>query len=245
MRLHLLEHEPFDIRRSNINIWAENKGYSVESTDVFKGVELPSPKDFDWLIVLGGFQHAWQEQKHSWLKAEKAFISEALATDKIILGICFGAQLLAEALGGRVFSNEKDEIGWYEVTLSKAGIDSFLFKNVPRKFLTFHWHSDHFTLVPGCTRLAFSEPTANQAFIAKNFRAAGLQFHPEFTIEQIRCLADAYGHEWQKDQYVASKPAVLSQCEQLTETYWLMEVLLDNMERQYQKTEVRQQRSEI
>ena len=245
MRLHLLEHEPFDIRRSNFSIWAENKGYYVESTDVFKGVELPSPKDFDWLIVLGGFQHAWQEQKHSWLKSEKALISEALATDKIVLGICFGAQLLAEVLGGRVFSNEKEEIGWYEVTVSEAGIDSFFFKNVPRKFLTFHWHSDHFTLAPGCTRLAFSKPTANQAFIANNARAVGLQFHPEYTIEMVRHFAVKYGHEWQKGQYVAGKQAVLSQCEELPETYWLMELLLENMERHYQKIEVRQQRSEI
>jgi len=232
MRLHLLEHEPFDIRRSNITIWAENKGYSIDSTDVFKGAKLPSQKDFDWLIVLGGFQHVWEEQKHPWLKAEKAFISEALSKDKIILGICFGAQLLAEALGGRVFSNEKEEIGWYEVTVSEAGIDSFLLKKVPRKFLTFHWHSDHFTLPPGCTCLAFSKPTANQAFIAGSCRAAGLQFHPEYTLQMVRHFAIKYGHEWQKDRYVAGKDAVLLQTGRLPETYWLMEALLDSMERQ-------------
>ena len=233
MRLHLLEHEPFDIRRNNISIWAEKKGYSVDSTDVYKGAKLPAKRDFDWLIVLGGFQHAWEEQKHPWLKAEKTFISEALSANKTILGICFGAQLLAEALGGRVFSNEKEEIGWYEVTVSEAGIDSFLLKNVPAKFMTFHWHSDHFTLPPGCTRLAFSDPTANQAFIANNRRAAGLQFHPEFTIEMVQDFAVEYGHQWRKDQYVAGKDAVLSQSRQIPHTYWLMELLLDNMERQY------------
>lgn len=233
MRLHLLEHEPFAVRRSNITRWAEKKGYSVDSTEVFRGTRLPSQDDFDWLIVLGGFQHAWEEQKHPWLKAEKAFISEALSHDKIMLGICFGAQLLAETLGGRVFSNEKEEIGWYEVTVCEAGIDSFLFKNVPQKFLTFHWHSDHFTLAPGCTRLAFSQPTANQAFIANNSLAVGLQFHPEYTIEMVRYFAVEYGHEWQKNQYVAGKQAVLSQTGQIPETYWLMELLLDNMERQY------------
>lgn len=233
MRLHLLEHEPFDMRRSNIIIWAENKGHSVESTDVFKGGKLPSQRDFDWLITLGGFQHAWEEQKYPWLKAEKAFISEVLSADKLILGICFGAQLLAEALGGRVFSNEKAEIGWHEVTVSEAGADSFLLKNVPQKFLTFHWHSDHFSLPPGCTRLAFSQPTANQAFIGDNSRAVGLQFHPEYTLEMVRYFADKYGHEWQKDQYVTGKDAVLSQLGQLPNTYWLMELLLNNMERHY------------
>ncbi len=233
MRLHLLEHDPIDIRRNNITIWAEKKGYSVGSSDVFKGAKLPPLKDFDWLIVLGGSQHAWQEQEHPWLAAEKKYISEALSQDKIMLGICFGAQLLAEALGGRVFSNQKEEIGWYEVTVSAEGEKSFLLKNVPPMFLTFHWHSDHFTLPPGCTRLAFSEPTANQAYTADNSRVAGLQFHPEYTIEMIRYFATDYGHEWQKDQYVAGKEAVLSQSKQITQTYWLMERLLDNMDREF------------
>ncbi len=233
MQLHLLEHDPIGIRQNNITTWAGKKGYAVERTDVFKGAKLPSQKDFDWLIVLGGFQHVWEEQEHPWLVEEKGFISEALSKDKIILGICLGAQLLAEALGGRVFSSEKEEIGWYEVTVIDEGKGSYLLKNVPRKFLTFHWHSDHFTLPPGCTRLAFSEPTANQAYIAKNSRVAGLQFHPEYTIELIRYFAIGYGHEWQKDQYVAGKKAVLSKSEQIPETYRLMELLLDNMDREF------------
>ena len=233
MRLHLLEHDPIGIRQNNITTWAGKKGYAVEWTDVFKGAKLPSQMDFDWLIVLGGSQHVWEEQQHPWLAAEKGFISEALSKDKIILGICLGAQLLAEALGGRVFSNENEEIGWYGVTVSDEGKGSFLLKNVPRTFLTFHWHSDHFTLPPGCTRLAFSEPTANQAYIAKNSRVAGLQFHPEYTIELIRYFAIEDGHEWQKDRYVAGKEAVLSKSGQIRDTYWLMEMLLDNMDREF------------
>ncbi len=233
MQLHLLEHDSIGIRQNNITTWAEKKGYSVGWTDVFKGAKLPAQKDFDWLIVLGGSQHVWQEQEHPWLVAEKKFISEALSKDKIILGICFGAQLLAETLGGRVFSSKQQEIGWYEVTVSAEGKGSYFLKNVPWKFLTFHWHSDHFTLPPGCTRLAFSEPTANQAYIAKNSRVAGLQFHPEYTIELIQYFAIEDGHEWQKDQYVAGKEAVLSKTEQIPETYWLMELLLDNMDREF------------
>ncbi len=233
MRLHLLEHDPIDISENNITIWADKKGYSVDRTDVFKGAKLPAQTDFDWLIVLGGSQHVWQEQEHPWLMAEKRFISETLAKDKIILGICFGAQLLAETLGGRVFSNKHEEIGWYAVTVSDEAKGSYLLKNVPRKFLTFHWHSDHFTLPPGCTRLAFSKPTANQAFIAKNSRVAGLQFHPEYTLDMIQYFAIEYGNEWQKGQYVSGKEAVLSTSGQFPETYWLMELLLDNMDREF------------
>ena len=132
-----------------------------------------------------------------------------------------------------MFSSEQEEIGWHEVTVSDKGKASYLLKNVPRKFLTFHWHSDHFTLPPGCTRLAFSEPTANQAYTVKNSPVAGLQFHPEYTIELITYFATNYGHEWQKDQYVAGKEAVLSKTGQIPDTYWLMELLLDNMDREY------------
>ena len=121
MSLHLLAHDPITIRQNNITIWADKRGYSVDRTDVFKKAKLPAQTDFDWLIVLGGSQHVWQKQEHPWLVAEKKFIAEALAKGKIILGICFGAQLLAEILGGRVFPNEKEEIGWYEVTISEEG----------------------------------------------------------------------------------------------------------------------------
>jgi GMP synthase-like glutamine amidotransferase len=233
MRLHLFEHEPFDIRQNNIITWAENKGYEINRTDVFKGDQLPSQNDYDWLIVLGGFQHAWQEQQYPWLAQEKQFILEALLAKKVILGICFGAQLLAEALGGRVFQNGKDEIGWRSVRLSPEGKRSFLFKNLPETFLTFHWHSDHFSLPPGCSGLAYSEPTPYQAYTHKAHRIAGLQFHPEYTIEMVRSFARDYGHEWKKDKYVAGKEAVLSASDKIPETYWLMEQLLDNMEREF------------
>ena len=236
MRLHLLEHDPIDIRRNNITAWAEKKGYAVRRTDVFTAAEMPSQNDFDWLFVMGGSQHAWEEQQHPWLVDEKRFISETLAADKIILGICFGAQLMAEALGGRVFPNEKQEIGWYDVHINYEGKHSFLFNNVPAKFLTFHWHSDHFSLPPGCEALAYSEPTPCQAYTHKDYRIAGLQFHPEYTIEMVRYFAGECGHEWKQDRYVGGKEAVLSKSEQLPETYWLMELLLDNMERHFGRT---------
>jgi len=233
MRLHLLEHDPIEIQRNNIITWAEKKGYAVRRTDVSTGAKIPAKNDFDWLIVLGGSQHAWEERKHPWLIREKRFISEILSADKIILGICFGAQLLAEVLGGRVFPNEKEEIGWYSIRLSPEGKQSFLFRNVPETFLTFHWHSDHFSLPRGCTVLAYSAPTPYQAYTHKDHRIAGLQFHPEYTVEMVKFFADECGHEWKKDQYVAGKEAVLSKSEKIPETYWLMEQLLDNMEREF------------
>lgn len=233
MRLHLFEHDPIDMSRTNITKWAEAKGYQITQTYVCNNEKMPAIDDLDWLMVMGGSPHAWEEDVHPWLAPEKEFIARALDNNKPILGICFGAQLLAEALGGSVFRNENEEIGWIEVTLSEDGKNSFLFQNVPETFLTFHWHSDHFSLPPGCTRLAYSEPSANQAYICKERPIAGVQFHPEYTRDMVKQFAREWGDEWQKGPFVADKEAVLAQTEKIPDTYWLMTTMLDNMVREF------------
>lgn len=229
MRLHLLEHDPDDFSKTNITAWAAKKGYKVSKTDVFKMEALPSLSNFDWLMIMGGAQHAWEEDAHPWLVNEKQFIKRVLADGKIVLGICFGAQLLGEALGGQVLANKHREIGWYSVFLSNEGKKSFLFKNAPETFLTFHWHSDHFSLPAGCTQLAFSKSSPNQAFIHNELPFVGLQFHPEYTLDMVRSFSRQYGHEWLPGPFVAGKEALLAKTEKIPETYWLMETLLDNM----------------
>ena len=154
IRIHTLEHDDWNFSRTNITRWAAGNDHKIASTDVFRSAPLPNLDDFDWLMVMGGSQHAWQEDINPWLLPEKRFISEALAAEKTVIGICFGAQLLAEALGGNLFTNEQPEIGWYDVNLTDEGRQSFLFKDLPETFFTFHWHSDHFSLPPGCARLA-------------------------------------------------------------------------------------------
>ena len=233
MKLHLLEHDPIDLSNTNMTVWAERKGYQISHTHVCNNEKLPAIDDFDWLMVMGGSPHAWQEDVNPWLPGEKEFIAGVIDSGKIILGVCFGAQLLAEALGGKVFPNDQKEIGWYEVALTAEGQNSFLFRNIPKRFITFHWHSDHFSLPPGCTRLAYSEPTANQAYISEEHRIAGVQFHPEYSREMVRHFAREEGNQWNKDHFVAGKEAVLAQTEQIPGTYWLMAALLDNMEREF------------
>jgi len=233
MRLHLLEHDPIDLSDTNMTTWAQKKGHQLTHTYVCNHEKLPAIEDFDWLMVMGGSPHAWEEDANPWLSKEKELIANTLDSGKVIFGICFGSQLLAEALGGKIFPNDKKEIGWYEVTLTPEGQNSFMFKKVPKRFMTFHWHSDHFSLPPGCTRLAYSEPTANQAFICKGYPIAGLQFHPEYTREMVRQFAIEEGHEWEKDHFVAGKEAVLAETDKIPDTYWLMETLLNNMEQKF------------
>jgi GMP synthase-like glutamine amidotransferase len=233
MRIQLIEHDPEDFSRTNISLWAAEKGYRVNQTYVCNNEDLPPVDSFDWLMVMGGSQQAWDEGATPWLQEEKAFLSDTLAAGKIILGICFGAQLLAEALGGKLFPNPQKEIGWHEVSLTREGQESFLFQNIPSDFVTFHWHSDHFSLPRSCTRLAGSKATENQAFVDKDRPLVGLQFHPEYTRQMVTYYAREHSQEWTSDDYVSTNDEVLARTEEIPDTYWLMETLLNNMEQEF------------
>ena len=233
MRIQLIEHDPEDFSRTNISFWAAEKGHTVNQIYICNNEKLPPIDSFDLLMVMGGSQNAWDDQGYSWLREEKAFVAKAVDQGKLYLGICFGAQLLAEALGGKIFPNEHKEIGWHEVSLNQDGRESFLFRNVPPSFVTFHWHSDHFSLPDNCTRLAFSPPTENQAFVCNERPAVGLQFHPEYTRDMVKYYAAKRSQDWVPDKYVSSADEVLARTDKLPETYWLMETLLNNMEQKF------------
>ena len=233
MRIQLIEHDPEDFSRTNISFWAASKGYRINQTYVCNNEALPALDDFDWLMVMGGSQHAWDDQNNAWLEEEKRFVAEALAGGKLFLGICFGAQILAEVLGGKLFPNKYREIGWHEVSLTRQGQESFLFKNVPTSFVSFHWHSDHFSLPRNCTRLAFSKATENQAFVSNDRPAVGLQFHPEYTREMVAYYAAEHSQDWTPDVFVSSSDEVAARTAEIPDTYWLMEILLDNIEKKF------------
>lgn len=233
MRIQLLEHDPEDFSRTNISFWAADKGYPVRQTYVCSGDSLPALETFDWLMIMGGSQHAWDEENHPWLKAEKTFIKTALNENKCVLGICFGAQLIAEALGEKIFPNPQKEIGWHEVRLNEKGRESFLFNKIPSRFVSFHWHSDHFSLPANCTALASSEATATQAFVCRDMPVAGIQFHPEYTREMVGYYAHKHSQDWKSDRFVQSGEAVLERLADIPDTYWLMDALLNNIQRAF------------
>jgi GMP synthase (glutamine-hydrolysing) len=233
MRLHLLEHDPDELSDTHLIQWAKQKGHAVGQTYLCKNEKPPALDEIDWLMVMGGSPSVWEEDKYPWLIPEKELIARALVHNKIILGICFGAQLLAQALGGTVSANCPKEIGWHDVNLTKAGRRSFLFRGIPDRFTTFHWHSNCFTVPQGCTRLAFSEATPNQAFVSETRSIVGLQFHPEYTPAMVTYFSREYGHTWESGPFVPSPQVVVNKTGHLQETYKLMATLLDNMEQEF------------
>ena len=132
----------------------------------------------DLLVVLGGPIGAYEEEVYPFLRDELRLIGQRLAADLPTLGICLGAQLMARALGARVYPGPRKEIGWSPLTLTPEGARSCLRYVAPEKTKVLHWHGDTFDLPEDTVRLASTEICANQAFaLGKNILA--LQFHAE------------------------------------------------------------------
>ena len=138
----------------------------------------------DLLIVLGGPIGVYETGDYPFLSHEIAMVGERLARGLPTLGICLGAQLMAAALGARVYPSGIKEIGWKPVTLSEAGRDSCLAPLVEESLPVLHWHGDTFDLPGGAVHLASSDLCENQAFLFGP-NALALQFHLETTAEAL------------------------------------------------------------
>lgn len=196
MHIHVLRHVPFE-GPALISEWAQDRGHDLTESFAITE-EYPALADVDWLVIMGGPMSADDDAGNPWLAAEKRYVSAAVEEGLLVLGICLGAQILAEAIGGNVARNPVREIGWYPVTLSGAGIASQAFRAWPTTFLAGHWHGDTFTLPEGVPSAASSAATANQAFVTGDDRVVGLQFHLEWDGPAIgelsgECSADLDG----------------------------------------------------
>lgn len=134
----------------------------------------------DLLIILGGPISVNDTALFPFIEAEINLLKRRLAADKPTLGICLGAQLIAAALGAKVFSGKEKEIGWFPLTLTAAGEQSALRYISAEHCNMLHWHGETFTLPDNAVLLASSEKYPNQAFGYGN-NVLALQFHPEIT----------------------------------------------------------------
>jgi len=153
--------------------------------DAWKRGALPPPKDVAALVVMGGPMGVYEKNKYPFLKKEVAYLRRFLKTGKPVLGICLGSQLLAHALGRRVYPNKAKEIGWYTVRLTPAGRRNPFLKKAPAAPWVFQWHGDTFDLPRGAQLLATSSLCRRQAFRWRD-NVYGLQFHPEVTPAMVR-----------------------------------------------------------
>ena len=231
MRIHYLQHVAFE-DAANIVPWAEGRGHAVTATRLYQDESLPPAEAFDWLVIMGGPMNVYEHDRYPWLVREKQFIAEAIGRNKPVLGICLGAQLVADVLGGRVAPNPRKEIGWFCVSLTDAAGRLPLFQALPRQFFPFHWHGDTFSIPPGAVHAAQSEACANQAFQYGD-RVIGLQFHLDYSGESIRRMIGSCGDELVEAPHIQRSPEVLTDAARVANLRGLLDRFLDAMERHF------------
>ncbi len=206
MRAHYLQHVPFE-GLGSIEAWLKSSGYSITRSKLYESVSFPDLAQIDLVIIMGGPMSINDEDEYPWLVSEKEFIRNAINLGKPMLGICLGAQLIACAMGARVFKNADTEIGWFPVQGVSHDKDTLF--SFPPSTQVFHWHGETFDLPPDATLLASSDGCENQAF-QLGTSVIGLQFHLETTPESARELVNNCRDELMPDRYVQSEQEILS-----------------------------------
>ncbi|MCL5883952.1 MAG: type 1 glutamine amidotransferase [Deltaproteobacteria bacterium] len=200
MKVHVLQHVPFE-GVGSMAAWLKARGAEVGCTRFFENPTLPELSGIDLVIAMGGPMSANDESILPWLRPEKQFLRNAVDRGISVLGVCLGAQLVASALGARVYRNPRKEIGWFPIETTPSATNVFRF---PVKCNVFHWHGETFDLPSGAVRLAKSPACENQAFQLKR-HVIGLQFHLETTPESVRSLLDHCGADLMPGPYIQTE----------------------------------------
>ncbi len=207
-RLHYLQHEAFETP-AIILIWANEKGFEISATHLYNNEKLPDMNSIDWLIIMGGSMETNDETIYPWLIQEKEFIRNAIRANKIIIGICLGSQLIASALGSKVYKNQVKEIGWFPIHKTDEGKQNTFFDFIPNPFHVFNWHGDTFDLPTGASCIASTEACKNQLFIY-NDKTIGVQFHFEMDEQAIRDIVEHCKDEIVDGKYIQSEETILA-----------------------------------
>jgi GMP synthase-like glutamine amidotransferase len=160
------------------------RGATIHRVELDEGQPLPELDGFDAVVAMGGPMSVNEESEHPWLVDEKRLIRRAAMEDIPFWGACLGVQLLASALGARVYSGPAPEVGMLPVRLTVEGSADPVLGTLPPEFMTLQWHGDTFDLPEGAVLLAGSPVYPNQAF--RFGRAYGMQFHLEVSVSMAK-----------------------------------------------------------
>lgn len=230
LKIHTLQHVPFE-GLGCIEQWITSKGHSINYTKLYSQPQFPTLNEFDWLIVMGGPMGVYDEAIYPWLREEKEFIRQAIESGKTVVGICLGAQLIAEVLGAKVYPNKQKEIGWFDIHKTEFAKSDPLLEQLEEQFIVFHWHGDTFDLPAESERLFSSAVCLNQAFLYKK-KVLGLQFHFEVTPHTLKEMIENGRNELVEDETIQSATKILEQTNYIDSNNQKMFRILDYLEKE-------------
>src|SRR5690606_3299628 len=207
MRIHYFQHVPFEgIGSLEHDFRARN--FSLSATHRYRNEPAPDVHSIDALVVMGGPMVIYDEADYPWLADEKAAITAAIDAGKTVLGICLGAELIADVLGGKVTRNGFKEIGWLPLEIQPQAEDHPVARILAKYPNVFHWHGDTFAIPPGALHLARSEACLNQAYVY-NEQVYGFQFHLETTPASAAALIEHCREDIDGSRYTQTPQAIL------------------------------------
>ncbi len=232
MKMHYLQHVPFE-GPGYIENWCEKTKTPLNKTALYNNEPLPELDDFDCLVIMGGPMSIHDEHQYPWLKPEKKLVQEAIENYKFVLGICLGAQLIADVLGARVYKNSFKEIGWFPVVRAYTNGNKFIYSLFPDIFHAFHWHGETFEIPDGADYIAGTEACKNQAFVFQD-RVFALQFHLETTEESVELLLENCKDELVSDEiYIQSAEEIRKKNFHINESNSDITMILDYIKSRY------------
>lgn len=185
-----------------IEEWVQEQGHTLCISRTYDGEPLPDAASFDFMIIMGGPQSSL-DKENPYLADEISLIKEAINKDKIVLGICLGAQLISEALGAETERSPQKEIGVFPIELAKIAEKDPLFSDFPKIFDVVHWHNDMPGIPSGSTILANSERCPRQ-IIRFAPKVYGFQCHLEITHGVLKGLIAHCPNDLQSAKFVQS-----------------------------------------
>ena len=225
MNIHYLQHAAGE-GPGQIANWAAANGHELSGTHWYRGDAGPDPASIDFLVIMGGGMNIYEHRNHPWLVPEKALIAEVIGQRKPVIGVCLGAQLIADVMGGKVYQNPEFEIGWLPIRTLETGHP--LFSRFPAEFTALHWHGDTFDLPAGATLLASTDACPHQAFVCQD-NIVGFQFHIEVRPEDVRFFVQGETAPLPKGEYVQSFEEILAGDYHIPAVHRLLTKMLDAM----------------
>ena len=225
MKLLIIEHAPHENPGIILDWIAENK-FSSQTVKPFTGEKLKEADEFDFLIIMGGPQSPRETGLYPYLLDEINFVKLAIENNKRVLGICLGAQIIAEALGNKVAKSNYREYGFYPIEFTEDALAMKTFKDFPKRIECLHWHNDMPGFNSNLKLLGKSEGCPVQGIIY-NENVIGLQFHMEIRRKDIDGLINFDNEVLQeKDKFIMAPGEIRQQDFESMNLY--MKKFLDN-----------------